>query len=145
LTTMTIKDSTLSGNTARDGGGVYNYANGTQFATTILLGNTATNTGHDCHQFWPMQSHGHNLTGTDTGCPSDATLGDLTVEPAEVFTTVLGPLRDNGGPTFTHALRRRSPALDAGDPTRCRGTDHRGVPRPQGEGCDIGAFERDVP
>ena len=72
----------------------------------------------------------------------------------------LGPLADNGGPTLTYALLPGSPAIDAirpdcsnvvvsletgflaveldGEPiTR----DQRGLPRPQGKGCDIGAFE----
>jgi hypothetical protein len=29
---------------------------------------------------------------------------------------ILGPLQDNGGPTFTHALLTGSPAINAGDP-----------------------------
>src|SRR5205823_411806 len=29
---------------------------------------------------------------------------------------LLGPLQDNGGPTFTHALLPGSPAIDTGDP-----------------------------
>ena len=29
---------------------------------------------------------------------------------------LLGPLQDNGGPTFTHELLPGSPAIDAGDP-----------------------------
>lgn len=59
---------------------------------------------------------------------------------------MLGSLADNGGPTKTHALLPGSPALDAADPTVCvatptSGVDQRGVPRPQGPGCDLGAFE----
>ena len=92
-----------------------------------------------------MQSRGHNLIGAGTGCPGDASLGDITVDPATVVTNVLGPLQDNGGPTFTHALRLGSPAVDAGDPEQCRRRDQRGVPRPQGVTCDIGAFELEVP
>ena len=57
----------------------------------------------------------------------------------------LGPLQDNGGPTFTHALLEGSPAIDAGSCTDVDGntvhTDQRGMPRPQGANCDIGAFE----
>jgi hypothetical protein len=67
------------------------------------------------------------------------------VDPATVFTEVLGPLQDNGGPTWTHALLPGSPALDVGDPAQCPATDQRGVPRPQGAGCDIGAFELEQP
>jgi hypothetical protein len=60
----------------------------------------------------------------------------------------LGPLASNGGPTQTHALNAGSVAIDAGDPgvpgsgaTACETTDQRGITRPQGPGCDIGAFE----
>jgi hypothetical protein len=34
-----------------------------------------------------------------------------------------------------------SPAIGAGDPAACPPTDQRGVARPMGSGCDIGAFE----
>jgi hypothetical protein len=60
----------------------------------------------------------------------------------------LAPLANNGGPTFTHALLRGSPAIDAGDDTNAPATDQRGIARPRdGDGnrvavIDIGAFER---
>jgi hypothetical protein len=54
---------------------------------------------------------------------------------------LLGPLADNGGYTFTIALSPHSPALSAADPAFCPRTDQRGVPRPAGAGCDLGAFE----
>jgi hypothetical protein len=50
-------------------------------------------------------------------------------------------LADNGGPTKTMALTAGSPAIDAGDDAACPATDQRGVPRPQGPHCDIGAYE----
>ena len=53
------------------------------------------------------------------------------------------PLKDNGGPTETHLLLPKSPAVDhilVGDCVVI--TDQRGVARPQGVGCDIGAVER---
>ena len=62
----------------------------------------------------------------------------------------LGPAQNNGGPTFTQALLAGSPAIDTGNNvTGCRNlssadlltTDQRGQPRPQGNACDIGAFE----
>jgi hypothetical protein len=54
---------------------------------------------------------------------------------------VLAPLADNGGFTPTLALLFGSPAIGAGDPASCPPTDQRGVARPTGSGCDIGAFE----
>ena len=55
-------------------------------------------------------------------------------------------LKDNGGPTRTIALELGRPAIDA-IPTAANGcgtsiaSDQRGVGRPQGSGCDLGAFE----
>jgi hypothetical protein len=54
---------------------------------------------------------------------------------------LLAPLAANGGPTLTHAIGATSPARDAADLATCLATDQRNVVRPQGSGCDIGAFE----
>ena len=56
----------------------------------------------------------------------------------------LGPLADYGGITPTMALLSGSPAIDAALNTACPPTDQRGSARPQGAGCDIGAFEGSV-
>src|SRR5262249_41905117 len=53
----------------------------------------------------------------------------------------VGPLRNNGGPTLTHALLCGSPAIDAGDNTDAPPTDQRGFPRIVNGIIDIGAFE----
>ena len=71
---------------------------------------------------------------TDTSCPAT-----VKADP------VLGAPQDNGGLTPTMALGIGSAALDAvpsGD-SACTsaGTDQRGIARPKGAGCDIGAFE----
>ncbi len=54
-------------------------------------------------------------------------------------------LNENGGTTMTHALLVGSPAIDAIPTSACdlktADTDQRGVRRPQGEACDIGAYE----
>jgi hypothetical protein len=54
----------------------------------------------------------------------------------------LGALADNGGPTWTMALAANSPGLDAAESAACPASDQRSTARPQGSGCDIGAFER---
>jgi hypothetical protein len=56
----------------------------------------------------------------------------------------VGALADNGGPTRTHALPPDSPAVNAGG-VDCPATDQRGVTRPQGAACDIGAYEYQPP
>jgi hypothetical protein len=103
---------------------------------TIVAGNTKNHTPSDCNN---VRSAGRNLVGAGTGCPNNGTT-DQAVSPATVFTTVLGPLQDNGGPTRTHAPLPGSPAIATGGST-CPGTDQRGMPRPQGTNCDIGAVE----
>ena len=79
-------------------------------------------------------SAGHNL---DAGNSCGFTVaGDLASHAP-----LLGALADNGGATPTQALLAGSPAIDAGDPGGCPPTDQRGIARPQGAVCDIGAFE----
>jgi predicted outer membrane repeat protein len=51
----------------------------------------------------------------------------------------VGPLTDNGGLTRTHALLSSSAAIGRGQ--KCPQVDQRGVARPQGSACDIGAYE----
>lgn len=61
---------------------------------------------------------------------------------------LLGPLRDNGGPAPTMDLPAGSPALDQVQATglsTCAPVDERGVHRPVGPLCDIGAVERSAP
>ncbi len=112
----------------------------------MTLANTSiadNQTGSDCRS--PVESRGHNLVGDGCLC---TTTGDLVGTVSEPIDPLLGELRDNGGPTLTHALLPGSPAIDAGNPappgtvgTACPATAQRGVARPQGPRCDIGAFE----
>jgi hypothetical protein len=81
-----------------------------------------------------ISSAGGNID-TDGSCNLAAAGDQPATDP------LLQPLGDNGGPTETHALGAGSPAVDAADGASCPATDQRGVLRPQGGGCDIGAFE----
>lgn len=83
-----------------------------------------------------IASAGHNIESLDQ-CKFIAAGDKVNTNP------LLAPLADNGGPTETMALLASSPAIDAG--ADCPPTDQRGVARPQGPGCDIGAFEVEVP
>ena len=76
----------------------------------------------------------------------DLSYGDKTC-PGRRGNPKLGLLKDNGGPTATLAIAAGSAAVDA-IPARnggCPATDQRGVRRPQGRACDIGAYEFAIP
>jgi hypothetical protein len=107
---------------------------------TILANNVEVTGGHttstNCAPGSGIDSLGDNIdSGSDCGFTSAGGLSDT--DPR------LGPLQDNGGPTQTLGLEAGSPALDKVPATdaACPATDQRGVPRPQGPACDIGAFE----
>lgn len=81
---------------------------------------------------------GHNFAD-DASCNfTDATDTPSGGDPQ------LEALADNGGPTQTRLPAATSPLVDAIPEQDCdpaSGTDQRGVERPQGSGCDIGAVE----
>ena len=154
-----LSDSTVSADTADPGqGAVQTFACGTgtvSFVTfarntnalalscsdvnvtgTILAGSTD---GANCPGAAPTETTGYNLDSATSCALSLPT--DRTSTHAR-----LGPLGANGGPTMTMALRAGSPTLDHGGTaaTGCPASDQRGVPRPQGPACDIGAFEKRV-
>jgi parvulin-like peptidyl-prolyl isomerase len=89
-----------------------------------------------------VASKGYNLTD-DPRCAFSLT-GDNTSDDPRI-----GELASNGGATRTIALTSGSPAIDSGDPGGCADpasagmltSDQRGVRRPAGGRCDIGAFE----
>jgi CSLREA domain-containing protein len=135
--TLTLLNSTLSGNGAPSGGGVNNQ-DVLHLANTIIANST---NGGDCVNGASLSTNTHNLV-EDGSCSAG-----LSGDP------MLGPLADNGGPTQTMALLSGSIAMDAGDDTVCaadpvNNLDQGGQSRPidgDGDGtptCDIGAFEQ---
>jgi hypothetical protein len=107
---------------------------------TLLVGNTPNNCGLSGTV---ASSAGHNLS-------SDGTCAFVLSAPGDqngLAGPHVGPFRNNGGATLTHALLTGSPAIDGGDNLGCPTTDQRDSPRPvDGDGsggalCDIGAVE----
>jgi len=143
---------TISGNECplADGGGISIYGSATvTMKNCILAANIAGSSSYlDLHGV--VQSQGYNLIGVSTG---DNGFGstDLTGTPTAPLNPKLGPLQDNGGPTFTMALLPGSPAIDQGFNGGLLATDQRGMPRTHdqsgvtnavgGDGTDAGAFE----
>ncbi len=134
--TLTVSNSTISANDGfMEGGGIRMFAGTLHMRNSILAGNTARS-GPDL--FGSLTSSGYNLIGNTEGGSGFRRSDLLNIDPR------LGPLRDNGGPTFTHALLPGSPAIDRGHPkTDPEGFDQRGegFPRVVGGRVDIGAFE----
>ncbi len=85
-------------------------------------------------------SIGNNLE-TETDCGFTAP-GDLQSEFG-IFEFTSGEPQNNGGNTDTIAPEAGGPGVDAISTSSpfCSGVDQRGVTRPQGSGCDIGAVE----
>jgi hypothetical protein len=121
------------------GGGLHLQA---ASGSDITLDNTivANNAAAQCHL------NGGSI-GSTGSLVSDSTCGTFWPNTLVGVDPKLGPLKLNGGTTFTHALKPDSPAIDAGQPDFCESEDQRGVSRPidgNGDGtpnCDIGAFE----
>jgi CSLREA domain-containing protein len=131
--TITVNNSSFSGNTASGTGDTV----GAQIAqgghlhllNSILTGSDTNTCGAS------ITDDGNNLSWpAGNNCPGTITQAD----------PLLGPLASNGGNTQTMALGAGSPAIDAGNNGTCAATDQRGVARPVGPACDIGAFERTV-
>ncbi len=126
---LSLRNVTLTGNGGGPAGGGITNADGALATVTnsILAGNP----DGDCAGETPIMDLGHNIIG-DAACITDPT--SFAADP------LLGPLADNGGLTPTHALLPGSPAIDAGDCGEVN-DDQRGVARPRGRACDIGAVE----
>ena len=127
---LTVNNSTLSHNRAYSaGGGIRNFNGSLHLRNTILANSTGS---YDCaSNNGPAGTNINNLIERNNGCGPPL----LNANP------LLASLQDNGGPTLSHALQPGSPTIDAGDNATCLATDQRGIARPQGTACDIGAYE----
>ncbi len=142
--TLQVEDSTIAENSTDYGGGIFNEPDGTvKLKNTIVADNfTTSSTSPDLGG--EVDSYGYNLIKD----PSDCTITGIENDGTDItgVDPLLGPLQDNGGPTFTQALLPGSPALDAGSCKDIDGNavaaDQRGIARPQGTACDIGAYEK---
>lgn len=150
----TIVGNVLTGPSGQGGNFRLGGGNPVTMGHTILAGGSAGTggSGDDCYlsagSTWT--SLGDNAEDVDahpdSGGPGTCqyyfkpALGDHTG-----LTLNLSALQDNGGPTETIAPLAGSPVIDAGGATGCPPDDQRGVARPQGAACDIGAVELSTP
>ena len=159
----TITNATLTGNSATGGapggsgfgGALEGSSNTITVTNSIVAASTASSTpGPNCFQGGTVTDGGNNLedgsSPTDCGF-SAANQDQFALTPSQLG---LGGLGNHGGPTQTMALAPGSLALGHANlvvctnttgPNPVNGVDQRGVHRPQGTGCDIGAFELERP
>lgn len=138
--TVAYNGADSDGSGGGDGGGLFASTSGAGGTLTlrdslVASNSDAGNEAVDCARLGgTITSQGRNLIGNANGCDYAAGPGDILNRNA-----ILISLRDNGGPTATVALRKGSPAVNAG--AGCTVTDQRGVKRRLGGKCDIGAYE----
>jgi predicted outer membrane repeat protein len=129
--TATVSYSTFSYNSAAQGAaGVQNTTGDLMLNNSILADSLS---GPDCATYLGSFSGGHNLVESSDSFACGLPM--LTSDPN------LGPLAHNGGYTPTLALLPGSPAIDAGNDAVCPTHDQRGIIRPKGSHCDLGAYE----
>jgi hypothetical protein len=169
--TLVLVNSTVSGNnTTDDGGGVYLNGVG-EFTNSTIVNNSAHNGGgvyvrgtREVGLVRGLLNYTNTIIADNTTSfvkygTADCFLGDYASVGTNINNLVmdgscdsahsgdprLAPLDDNGGDTQTHAPSPASPVVDAIPTDECIvDTDQRGMSRPYGPGCDIGAFELQV-
>ncbi len=144
----TLVNTTITGNTntGSDSAGIYLYSAPCHYMITssiVAFNRDPAGAEHDCNRrdlTTSITSGGSNIISDSGGnCasfftgPGDRLATDPAIEPGEPA--------DHGGPTATIWLQADSPAIDGVRTTDCPATDQRGVPRPAGPACDIGAVE----
>ena len=112
------------------GGGMYNFGDRPQIQNTIFWGNTAPS--------GPQIQNDNSSPVVSDSIVQGGYVGGTNIITAD---PMLGTLGDYGGFTQVIPLLAGSSAIDAGDDTVCPDADQRGMARPQGTHCDIGAYE----
>ena len=143
VTNVTLASNTTGGAVPTSGGNLFIDNNPASraplFKNSIVSGGSAPS-GVNCDGFAvsgnvsTASSSGGNVESANT-CNFAQANDKRDTDP------LLAALADNGGQTDTRALQAGSPALDAAAGCPPPATDQRGVARPQGAGCDSGAFE----
>jgi CSLREA domain-containing protein len=154
--TLSMLNSTLSGNTAQLGPGGISNTGTARISNSTLSGNggfLVDNIGNAGTVAITGTIVAMGMSGTNCGGPltevqgfnlDDGTsCGFSQTTDLTGTNPLLGSLANNGGPTQTMALLPGSLAIDHGGTAAngCPATDQRGVTRPHGPACDIGAFE----
>lgn len=111
------------------GGAVYAEGGTVSINNSLFSENVSNEQANDCKVMESLATLTATNNLSNTGC-------------GEMIATGVATLADNGGVTQTVALSSSSNAIDAASECPMRQQeDQRGTFRPQGKGCDIGAYE----
>ena len=169
--TLVISNSTFSSNVADGdqpsqnglGGGVFGNLGSISIVHSTFIGNAAHAEGsvlgeggniyisfatlHLSNSLLAFSSAGGDCVLNVSSMPTNVNnlIRDGSCQPTFSGDPEVAALDNYGGPTETHALLVGSPARDAAATSSCTKTDQRGVTRPVGPACDIGAFEGVLP
>ncbi len=150
--TMTLTSNTLVENESQWGGGIYNVATApATLNNNIVALNVASEFSRGMDLYGTFSGN-HNLIGLIEGSTGMAIAPNIWGDNGMgSLNPMIGPLANNGGPTFTRALLTGSPAIDQGN-SPIHTTDQRGYGRYDNlsvsnatDGTDIGAFEALAP
>jgi hypothetical protein len=145
--TTTIANNTFVNNAAHYGGAIESESSSPGTVTNnIFQGSYATQFGGAICDASGKINADHNLYWNNPDLSGPGCYGCVTDGNAILADPLLGSLADNGGPTQTYAPALGSPAIDSADDVTCaapavNNLDQRGVVRPTGAHCDIGAVE----
>jgi Zn-dependent metalloprotease len=145
-TSLIIIDSTI----AHNGGGIGGLR--ITLRNTIVANNEGPGTYLDCYvdADYPIKSQGFNLMGRVKSdiCKGNWISSDIVGSNSSPVDPGLDPLAQATNGMWLHPLKFGSRAIDNGTMAipggpSCSPFDQRGVARPQGINCDIGAYEYD--
>jgi predicted outer membrane repeat protein len=153
-----ITNVTFYGNSAKQGGGIWNSNSKPVLTNVTFQNNSASIYGGAIYSETSSQTTLRNVILWGNTAPTGAQIYNNSESIASISDSVvqdgfsggtniitadplLGPLGNYGGFTETILLQAESSAVDSGNDSYCPATDQRGVTRPQGSHCDIGAYE----
>jgi hypothetical protein len=147
-----LTNVTISGNLANEyfGGGIYNYNSYPLLDNVILWNNHSVGLYGDFEianagtsipiiEYSDIRGCGGSGSGWSSACGID---GGNNIDAYPYFVISIGSGLSTAGDFH---LQFFSPAIDAGRNSVCPATDFDGNPRPQGEACDMGAYEAAPP
>ncbi len=145
-----ISNSTFSGNNARYGGGALDVGGSVTLTSLTMVDNTGSYRGTEYARSLDVRGNVHLRNSIIVGPQNDRLCGGRLASNIANFIadgSCSAPMSGDArlgeltGAPAHHPLLDGSPALDAADARYCPNRDQLGTPRPQGDGCDLGAIE----